>query len=124
MRKIITVLLVIMLAWNSVSYADPPRTTKVRRGPFTKLGRGTANALTGWVEAFNTTRDGWKKHGFGGALYGAPAGIAKAGLRTIVGIFEIITSPFPGPNNYEPILEPEFVTKPFPIDDVEMDTDK
>ncbi len=77
---------------------------------FTKLGRGVANALTGWVELpkniYNTSVED-------NALAGVTLGLAKgAGMtlvRTGAGIYEIATFPFPLPENYKPILEPEYV---------------
>ena len=77
---------------------------------FTKLGRGVANTLTGWIELpktiYNTSKDE-------NALSGMTLGLAKgAGLsivRTGAGIFEVATFPFPLPENYKPILEPEYV---------------
>ncbi len=77
---------------------------------FTKLGRGVANTLTGWVElpknVYNTSVED-------NALTGMTLGLAKgAGMtlvRTASGIFEIATFPFALPEDYKPILEPEYV---------------
>ena len=77
---------------------------------FTKLGRGVANTLTGWVELPKTIYNTSKEEN---ALAGMTLGLAKgAGLsivRTGAGIFEVATFPFPLPENYKPILEPEYV---------------
>ena len=77
---------------------------------FTKLGRGVANALTGWVEIPKNIYDTSVKDN---ALAGATLGLAKGAGMTIVrtgaGIYEIATFPFPLPENYKPILEPEYV---------------
>ncbi len=78
--------------------------------PFTKLGRGVANTLTGWVELpkniYNTSVES-------NALAGVTLGVAKGAGMTIVrtgaGIYEIATFPFPLPEDYKPILEPEYV---------------
>ncbi|MBI4432144.1 MAG: exosortase system-associated protein, TIGR04073 family [Candidatus Omnitrophica bacterium] len=76
----------------------------------TKLGRGVANTLTGWVELpkniYSTSRES-------NALTGMTLGVAKGAGMTIVrtgaGIYEIATFPFPLPEDYKPILEPEYV---------------
>ena len=77
---------------------------------FTKLGRGVANTLTGWVELPKTIYNTAKEEN---VLSGMTLGLAKgAGLsivRTGAGIFEVATFPFPLPENYKAILEPEYV---------------
>ena len=93
--------LVLLLATTSVCFAQDA---------FTKLGRGVANALTGWVELpkniYNTSVED-------NALTGMTLGLAKgAGMtlvRTGAGIFEVASFPFPVPEDYKPILEPEYV---------------
>ena len=93
--------LALLLVMNSVCYAQDA---------FSKLGRGVANTLTGWVElpknVYSTSRED-------NALTGMTLGLAKgAGMmlvRTGAGIFEIATFPFPVPEDYKPLLEPEYV---------------
>ena len=111
--KLYAILLIILLAWADVSCAG---------GPSRKLGRGIANTFTGWIELFITPYENFEKRGnIAEGLCGIPAGIAKAGLRTIAGIYELISFAFPIPENYDPILTPEFVTvKPFvELDDID-----
>ena len=78
--------------------------------PFTKLGRGVANVLTGWVEipknVYNTSRD---ENAFTGMTLGLARGIGLTIVRTGAGLFEAATFPFPVPENYKPVLEPEYV---------------
>ena len=77
---------------------------------FTKLGRGVANTLTGWVELpkniYNTSVE---DNAFAGMTLGLAKGAGMTLVRTGAGIFEIATFPFPLPENYKPILEPEYV---------------
>ena len=95
------VLMVLMLSTASVCYAGDA---------FTKLGRGVANTLTGWVElpknVYSTSVES-------NVLSGLTLGLAKGAGMTIVrmgsGIYEIATFPFPLPEDYKPILEPEYV---------------
>jgi len=75
-----------------------------------KLKRGTVNLLTGWVEIpkniYDTSVEENKITGFSKGLI---EGIGMAVVRTGTGVYEIITFPFEVPENYEVILEPEYV---------------
>lgn len=96
-----SVMIVLMLSVSSVCFAQDA---------FTKLGRGVANTLTGWVELpkniYNTSVED-------NALAGCTLGLAKGAGMTIVrtgsGIYEVATFPFPLPEGYKAILEPEYV---------------
>ena len=78
--------------------------------PFTKLGRGVANTLTGWVELpkniYNTSVE---ENAFAGLTLGVAKGAGMTIVRTGAGIYEIATFPFPLPQDYKAILEPEYV---------------
>lgn len=78
--------------------------------PFTKLGRGVANTLTGWVELpkniYNTSV---QDNAFAGLTLGLARGAGMTLVRTGAGIYEIATFPFPLPQDYRPVLEPEYV---------------
>ena len=95
-----TVALVVILA-STICFASDP---------FTKLGRGVANTLTGWVELpkniYNTSVE---DNAFTGMTLGLAKGAGMSLVRTGAGIYEIATFPFPLPENYKPILEPEYV---------------
>ncbi|MFH1798462.1 MAG: exosortase system-associated protein, TIGR04073 family [Candidatus Omnitrophota bacterium] len=101
-RVLLLVVALFSLSWAPFSYAA---------GPFTKLGRGFANLTTGWLEIFCTAyNQGAGKDNQGiGVLAAVPLGIVKAGIRTIVGVYEVVTFPLSFPNNYEPIVKPEFI---------------
>ena len=94
-------LAVYLLLSGDVCFADDP---------FTKLGRGFANALTGWVEIpkniYKTSKEG---NAFTGMTLGLAKGAGMTIVRTGAGIYEIATFPFPLPESYKPILEPEYV---------------
>ena len=78
--------------------------------PFTKLGRGVANTLTGWVELpKNIYATSVEDNAFTGMTLGLAKGAGMTLVRTGAGIYEIATFPFPLPENYKPILEPEYV---------------
>jgi putative exosortase-associated protein (TIGR04073 family) len=74
-----------------------------------KFGRGLAGMTLAILEVPGNMVDQTHKHG---AAEGIPLGFA-IGLgmivpRTLVGVYEFLTAPFPIPAGYEPILHPEF----------------
>lgn len=75
-----------------------------------KLARGFANVFTSPLEI---PRNVQNVTGDQGVLVGWSAGLAQGigmmALRIIVGAYEIITFPIPFPEDYKPVLEPEFV---------------
>lgn len=78
--------------------------------PFTKLGRGVANTLTGWVEIpKNIYSTSVEDNAFSGMTLGLAKGAGMTLVRTGAGIYDIATFPFPLPEDYRPILEPEYV---------------
>ncbi len=98
---IIAVAIVTILSIATASYAQDPAK---------KLGRGIANILTGWVEIpkniYNTSIE---QNPLVGLTVGTAKGIGMSIVRTGAGVYELITFPFPLPEDYMPILEPEFV---------------
>ena len=74
-----------------------------------KFGRGLAGMTLAFLEVPGNMVEQTHKHG---AAEGVPLGFA-IGLgmivpRTLVGVYEFVTAPFPAPPGYEPILHPEF----------------
>lgn len=81
--------------------------------PIRKLGRGLANGLGGLLEVPITIQlVGFEKGPVAGLTLGLLLGAGKAVVRTLAGAVELVTFPFPFPNNYEPLLLPEFVLEP------------
>lgn len=77
---------------------------------FTKLGRGVANTFTGWVELpKNIHSTSVEDNVFTGVTLGVAKGAGMTIVRTGAGIYEVATFPFPVPQDYRPILEPEYV---------------
>ena len=99
-RKVFFVALFVMSATSACFAQDA----------FTKLGRGIANTLTGWVELpkniYSTSVD---DNPLAGVTLGLAKGAGMTLVRTGAGIYEIATFPFPLPEAYKPILEPEYV---------------
>ena len=82
-------------------------------GPITKLGRGFSNLLTFPCEVPWQIEQAGKQNGITAAWsYGILNGIFMAGVRAVVGAYEVATFPVPFPGNFEPILtDPEFFFK-------------
>lgn len=77
---------------------------------FTKLGRGVANTLTGWIELpKNIYETSIQENAFAGVTLGLAKGAGMTLVRTGAGIYEVATFPFPLPEDYKAILEPEYV---------------
>jgi putative exosortase-associated protein (TIGR04073 family) len=79
----------------------------------TKLARGLANTATGMFELVNEIGNEADRHGL---WIGIPSGIFRGTVfgigRTLAGVYEIVTFPFPnGSKGYEPIVYPESVFK-------------
>ena len=64
--------------------------------PATKLGRGIANVLTGWVEIPKEfARYAPDKKTDYGPIFGFLEGLQQAGRRTFYGVWDVLTFPFP-----------------------------
>jgi putative exosortase-associated protein (TIGR04073 family) len=76
-----------------------------------KLGRGIVNIATGWIELpkniYDTSVE--KNNPLMGITWGTLKGIGMTVVRTGAGAYDTATFLFPVPQDYEPILKPEFV---------------
>ena len=98
---IMAVVMIMILAVATVSYAQDPAK---------KLGRGLANILTGWIELPKNIYDtSVEDNPLAGLTIGLAKGVGMTIVRTGAGIYEVVTFPFPIPEDYGPVLEPEFV---------------
>ena len=92
---------VFLLASANVCYANDP---------FTKLGRGAANVLTGWIEIPKGVQaESAETNWLSGITVGLAEGLGMGIVRTVAGAYEIVSFPFPAPAEYKPVLEPEYV---------------
>ena len=75
-----------------------------------KLGRGICNAVTFPLEIVEQIKRVNNTDGpMASATYGVLKGVGMAGIRALVGVYEIATFPIPLPKGYKPILtDPEF----------------
>lgn len=80
------------------------------RAAMRKLLRGFVNVLTGWVELPKRIHETSEASGAGaGFTFGLARGLGYAFIRTIGGVYEVVTFPFPAPRNYRPVMRPEFI---------------
>jgi len=113
-KQLAGLLMVILLLSSMVpAYAQYKieRTDFPAKKQITKLGRGLGNIFSGWAEIpkeiYERSRD---SETLGRIVFTAPVvGFAKAVGRTAVGFFEVVTFFLPVPEDYGPIVEPEFV---------------
>ena len=82
--------------------------------PIRKLSRGLANGLGGLLAIPVTIRQVGDQEGpLAGMTWGLFVGVGVAVTRTLVGVAEILTFPFPLPEiGYGPLLRPEFLLQP------------
>ena len=79
-------------------------------GAVTKLGRGVANIVTGWVEIPKRIYETSHAQGaVAGLMWGVVRGVGYGFVRTAAGFYELFTFPFPAPPDYLPIIQPEYV---------------
>lgn len=108
-RTLLIVAISYLLIANSFTAADTAYADTAAR----KLGRGIANTATCVLEIpVQMIKTGEQE----GAISACSIGLIKGLMYTIgrcaVGVYEIVTFPFPIPARYEPIIEPEFVVSP------------
>lgn len=87
-------------------------TSSYAQDPAKKLVRGVANILTGWIELPKNIYDtSVEDNPLSGLTIGLAKGLGMTIVRTGAGVYETVTFPFPIPECYAPVLEPEFVFK-------------
>ena len=85
-------------------------TTSFAQDAGKKLGRGLVNILTGWIELpKNIYETSVESNPLSGLTIGLAKGLGMTVVRTGAGIYETATFPFPLPQEYKPILDPEYV---------------
>lgn len=77
--------------------------------PGHKFVRGVGNVLSGWLEIpLSIYNESLEETPLTGMTVGLIKGIGNTIARTCVGIYETATFPFPFPEDYRPIMDPEF----------------
>ncbi len=109
MKKITAFIIMIVLVVSILFVQSPCFAQNMLR----KLGRGVANVTTSTLEVPKSIQESFYDDGpAAAATYGLLDGIYKFIVRTAVGVFEIVTFPFPIPEEYAPVVEPEFLFSP------------
>ena len=106
-----------MSADASLAFAEGPGTDRGTQWPvfvwgkaFGKLARGAANTVTGWVEIPKRVYETSVSSGpFAGWTWGLLRGLGHGFVRTIGGVYEVVTFPFRAPRDYRPVIRPEYV---------------
>lgn len=104
MKKSIWILVMVVSMLNLAVYGycdDPAR----------KLVRGIANIVLCPVEIPQTMIKYYNESFsyYDSVIIGVPKGIGMTIVRAGAGLYETLTFPFPIPENYKPVIEPEFV---------------
>jgi len=81
--------------------------------PARKLDRGISNAATGFLEVpYEVRRTAQRKTLFDAWTSGLARGVGLAFARTGAGIYDAATFFYPAPEDYKPVIRPEFVIAP------------
>jgi len=74
-----------------------------------KLGRGLAGMTTGFLELpGNIVAESRDRGGAAGATIGFAKGLGMIPVRELVGVYEFVTAPLPIPDDYGPVIHPEY----------------
>lgn len=74
-----------------------------------KVGRGLAGMTTSFLELpGNIVKETHERGPAEGIPLGFAMGLGMIVPRTLVGVYEFLSAPFPAPAGYRPILQPEF----------------
>ena len=109
-----TMALAMLWTFSAIRPADAAAVDPACCQPIRKLSRGLANTVTGVLEIPLTIATVGQEEGpVAGLSWGLLLGFGAAVTRTIVGVAETLTFPFPLPrSSYEPLLQPEFLLRP------------
>lgn len=103
-HTVIFVLIISLVSIQSTCYAQ---------NMLRKLGRGVSNVLTGFFEVPKSVQEKFNDNGpVAACTYGVIDGVYRFLVRTVVGVYEVATFPLALPEDYAPIVEPEFLFSP------------
>lgn len=91
---------------NDDTYREGTAATKIAH----KLGRGVVNVFTGWIEIPKNMAKRWRQYDpITGIVVGGVEGLFMGFGRTATGFYDVFTFPLAIPENYQPLMEPEFI---------------
>ena len=74
-----------------------------------KLGRGLAGMTTGFLELpGNIVAESRDRGTAAGLTVGFAKGLGMIPVRELVGVYEFVTAPIPVPDDYRPIVQPDY----------------
>ena len=73
-----------------------------------KFGRGLAAIACGFLELPGNIVGQTEEKGAIGIPIGLAYGVGMLVTRELVGVYEVLSAPFPAPAGYRPILKPEY----------------
>ena len=92
-----------------------PETKATSQTPIQKLNRGIINIVTAPIEIAKQVDLGWKesaknkKSASGGIMFGFVKGVTYTVGRMGSGLWDVVSFPFKTPDNYQPLMKPNFV---------------
>jgi putative exosortase-associated protein (TIGR04073 family) len=100
---ILLVLVALCFSFMAPAFANEPKD---------KICRGTANLFSGFLEVPQNIDIEWKKcNPVTGTVTGLFKGLFWGIARTVSGVWDIITFPFPSPDKYDSAIQPEYVQR-------------
>jgi putative exosortase-associated protein (TIGR04073 family) len=110
MRRITAMIgLAALLAAPALTWAHEDYSSASDNNAMSKLGRGFAGVTTGFLELpGNMVAVGRDEGALGAMTIGFAKGLGMIPVRELVGVYEIVSSPFPPPGHYEPVLDPQY----------------
>jgi len=109
-KKIIAILVIAacVLAVTMPAFSEEaktPQEPEIPGNPINKFGRGMCNLVTFPMEIIEQSKRVKAEYGStAGMSYGMGRGLLMAGVRAIVGVYEVATFFIPYPVGYKPIL--------------------
>lgn len=111
MKKILSIFTILVMVFSVSVFAEETAQTGKAAS---KLARGLTNLATCWGEYFMQLPEAEEKSPdyLTGLFYDIFRGTAFTIRRAVVGIYDIISFPFPGKTNYGPVIKPATVVTP------------
>lgn len=100
---------VMLVAVLLCSFVAPSPAIAAEGSAARKLGRGLAAITCGFLEVPGNIVQMSRERGTSwGLTLGFAKGLGMIVVRELVGVYEVVTTPFEAPANFAPIIDPEF----------------
>lgn len=101
--RIVSAAVVLLAAHSTPAQADG-------KTPIHKLTRGGVNLATGWLEVPNQMIERRQERSPLWFLHGTLFGLGMTAMRTLYGMYDIVTFPFPPYD--QPVMDPDTLIQP------------